>query len=120
MPRTARSVLKVVPILGLGMRRAVENTSQGGLKIKSSMAWTKRRTKAVPVSNKERVEVIIPVIYDIVSGKVHLAKRVTISAISQAKCDLVYDFSVLGTIDPEQDYMMKYRLRVANWAIETK
>lgn len=49
-------------------------------------------------------------IYDIVSGKLRIAKRIAIPAMIQSKVSVVSGFSVMGTLEPKHDVMTKYRL----------
>lgn len=107
----------MLPILGVGKRLAVENTPQGGVKTKLSMALNKKMTTEISDSNSKRREVTSASIYEIVSGKMRLEKSDTIPAMSHEKVAVVSELSGLGTVELNKDSMIKYRLRVTNGVI---
>lgn len=99
MARTARSVLKGHgPNPGSTHATCGGEYPQGGLKTKSSMNWTKKRTTGAMISQSKSFCVTILAIYYIVSGKVCFAKTVTIPAIGQEEVSFVPEIIGYGIL----------------------
>lgn len=99
------------------MPRDDSNTPQGGLKNKTVMSCKKARTRTVPGLQFSKPKLTKAVIYNILSLKLRLAKRVTIPSLILTKIYFLSNFGGLDTIEPSQDTMENIRLLVAKGAI---